>query len=184
MDYFVQSWGSWTRIDYGTGHEFNFLAFITSLAALGLIEPEDGPALVFDVFWTYWELTVDLQDRYNQEAAGSHGAWGVDDFAALPYVFGSAQLIDHPSITPANVIDPLVAENNRDEYAYCKWIDHVSRIKSGSFAEHSRTLWSLRGLPHFTKLNSGMMKMYVGEIMDRFLVVQHFRCGEILKWTE
>ena len=45
-------------------------------------------------------------------------------------------------------------------------------------------LYSLRNLPHFVKLNGGMIKMYRGEIMDRFLVVQHFRCGSLLKWEE
>jgi serine/threonine-protein phosphatase 2A activator len=73
---------------------------------------------------------------------------------------------------------------NRDEYAYCKWVDHVPTVKTGTFAEHSRMLWSLRSLPHFQKLNSGTIKMYSGEIMDRFLVVQHFRCGSLLKWEE
>jgi hypothetical protein len=32
------------------------------------------------------------------------------------------------------------------------------------------------------QLNGGTMKMYSGEIMERFLVVQHFRCGTLLKW--
>jgi hypothetical protein len=183
-EYFVQSWGSWTRIDFGTGHEYNFLAFITSLAVLELIQPEDCVALVFDVFWTYWELLLDLQNRYHQEAAGSHGVWGIDDYVALPFVFGSAQLIDHPEITPANVITREVAAANRDEFVYCKWVDYVSSVKTGSFAEHSRMLWSLRNLPHFQKLNGGTIKMYSGEIMDRFLVVQHFRCGTLLKWED
>jgi serine/threonine-protein phosphatase 2A activator len=183
-EYFVQSFGSWTRIDFGTGHEFNFLAFITALAVLELIKPEDCKAIVFDVMWAYWDLLLVIQDRYNQEPAGSHGAWGVDDYVALPFVFGSAQLIDHPEVTPANVIDPIVAKAHRDQYAYCKWIDYIISVKKGDFAEHSRTLWSLRNLPHFTKLNGGMIKMYAGEIMDRFLVVQHFRCGVLLKWKD
>ncbi|KAK8871136.1 Serine/threonine-protein phosphatase 2A activator 1 [Tritrichomonas musculus] len=181
-EYFCQSFGSWTRIDYGTGHEFNFLAFITSLAVLGLIDTQDCMALVFDVFWAYWDLTLAVQDRYHQEPAGSHGAWGVDDYVALPFVFGSSQLIDHSEITPANVIDPIVAKAHKDEYIYCRWIDYLYQVKKGSFSEHSRMLYSLRNLPHFTKLNNGMIKMYRGEVMDRFLVVQHFRFGSVLKW--
>lgn len=184
QEYYCQSFGSWTRIDYGTGHEFNFLSFITSLAVLGLILPEDGPAVIFDVFWDYWNLTLEVQERYHQEPAGSHGSWGVDDYVALPFVFGAAQLIDHPEITPANVIDPIVAKAHKDEYIYCKWIDYIYQVKKGNFAEHSRMLYSLRNLPHFTKLNGGMLKMYRGEIMDRFLVVQHFRFGKLLKWEE
>ncbi|KAH0787376.1 Serine/threonine-protein phosphatase 2A activator [Histomonas meleagridis] len=183
-EYFVQSFGSWTRIDYGTGHEFNFLAFITSLAVLKLITPEDGPALVFDVFWSYWDLIVKVQKTYNQEPAGSHGSWGVDDYVALPFVFGSAQLIDHSEVTPANVIDPIVAKAHADEFIYCKWIDYIYHVKKGNFAEHSRTLCSIRNLPHFVKLNGGMIKMYKGEVMDKFLVVQHFRFGKLLSWEK
>ena len=181
-EYFCQSFGSWTRIDYGTGHEFNFLAFITSLAVLNLIGPDDCIAIVFDVFWAYWDLTLAVQDRYHQEPAGSHGAWGVDDYVALPFVFGSSQLIDHSEITPLNVIDPIVAKAHKDEYIYCRWIDYLYHVKKGSFSEHSRMLYSLRNLPHLTKLNGGMIKMYRGEVMDRFLVVQHFRFGSVLKW--
>lgn len=181
-EYFCQSFGSWTRIDYGTGHEFNFLAFITALAVLNLIEPNDCVCIVFDVFWAYWDLILAVQDRYHQEPAGSHGAWGVDDYVALPFVFGSSQLIDHSEITPANVIDREVSKAHKDQYIYCRWIDYLYTVKRGPFAEHSRMLYSLRNLPHFTKLNGGMMKMYRGEVMDRFLVVQHFRFGSVLKW--
>ena len=137
-EYFVQSFGSWTRIDFGTGHEFNFLAFVSSLAVLELLTPEDCPALVFDVFWAYWDLHVDIQKKYNQEPAGSHGAWGLDDYVFLPFLFGSAQLIDNPEITPANVINPEVAEANKEEYAYYKWVDYIYHVKQGSFREHSQ----------------------------------------------
>lgn len=183
-EYFCQSFGSWTRIDFGTGHEFNFLSFITCLCILGLLEPSDSQAIVFDVFWDYWDLIVTIQEKYHQEPAGSHGAWGVDDYVALPFVFGSSQLIDHPEVTPLNVIDENVSKSYADNYIYCKWIAYIYRVKRGAFFEHSRMLYSIRNLPHFTKLNGGMLKMYKGEIMDRFLVLQHFRFGKLLKWQD
>lgn len=181
-DYYCQSWGSWTRIDYGTGHEFNFLAFIAALAALGIVQPEDAEAIVFDVFWAYWDLVVAVQERYRLEPAGSHGSWGLDDYVFLPFLFGASQLIDHSEITPTNVIDPVIAKAYVPDYSYCRWIDYIYKVKKGAFAEHSRMLYSLRNVPHFTKLTGGMLKMYKGEVMDRFLVVQHFRFGQILKW--
>jgi len=181
-EYFVQSFGSWTRIDYGTGHEFSFLAFIVSLLSLGILTKEDYPAIVFDVFWRYWDLIVAVQKRYNQEPAGSHGSWGLDDYVCLPFVFGSSQLVDHYEITPSNVIDPTLSKGYSSEFSYCRWIDYIYQVKKGNFAEHSRMLYSLRNVIHFTKLTGGMLKMYHGEIMDRFLVVQHFRFGELLKW--
>ena len=183
-EYFVQSFGSWTRIDYGTGHEFNFLAFIISLINLGILTSEDYQAIVLDVFWAYWDLVVAVQKRYNQEPAGSHGSWGLDDYVCLPFVFGSSQLIDHSEILPSNVIDPELSKRYSNDYSYCRWIEYIHEVKRGSFSEHSRMLYSLRNVIHFTKLTGGMLKMYKGEIMDRFLVVQHFRFGNLLKWDE
>lgn len=36
--YFSESFGNATRIDYGTGHELNFVAFLCSLDLLGLVD--------------------------------------------------------------------------------------------------------------------------------------------------
>ena len=182
QEYFCQSFGSWTRIDFGTGHELNFLAFISTLFSDGILLPEDAPAIVFDVFWSYYDLTIALQTRYNLEPAGSHGSWGVDDYVALPFVFGSSQLIDHPKITPLNVIEEEVAAEYKDDYLYCRWIYYIHQVKKGPFSETARILYSIKDLPHFQKLNNGMLKMYKGEIFDRYLVIRHFRFGEILKW--
>lgn len=183
-EYYVQSFGSWTRIDYGTGHEFNFLAYIVSLFKLGILIPEDSISIVFDVFWSYWDLICEIQQVYRQEPAGSHGSWGLDDYVALPFVFGAFQLIDHPDITPGTVVSEEVGLANQNEYSYCRWIAYIYKMKFGAFAEHSRMLYSLRNVPHFLKMSGGMLKMFRGEIMDRFLVVQHFRFGTILKWKD
>lgn len=50
LPYLVDSFGNATRIDYGTGHETNFAAFLYCLAALGLVQEADRAALVCVVF--------------------------------------------------------------------------------------------------------------------------------------
>jgi hypothetical protein len=110
-EYFVQSFGIWTRIDFGTGHEFNFQIFMTSLAVLELLQPEDCVALEFDVFWTYWNLLLPFRVGITRRRPGRR---------ECGESMTMSQLIDHPEITPANVINPDVAMANRDEYAYCK----------------------------------------------------------------
>ncbi|XP_023523410.1 uncharacterized protein LOC111787624 [Cucurbita pepo subsp. pepo] len=46
VPYFTDSFGNSSRIDCGTGHETNFLAWLYCLAKLGVIEEEDYPAVL------------------------------------------------------------------------------------------------------------------------------------------
>lgn len=47
--YLIHSFGNRKRIDYGTGHEANFMAFLLCLKTVGVITVEDYPALVLGV---------------------------------------------------------------------------------------------------------------------------------------
>lgn len=51
--YFVECWGNRKRIDYGTGHEASFLAWLYCFDKLGLIKEEDYKAVVIKVFFKY-----------------------------------------------------------------------------------------------------------------------------------
>lgn len=58
------SFGNATRIDYGTGHENTFVAFIFCLHELGLVGEEDHKALVTRVFSKYLSIMRRLQTLY------------------------------------------------------------------------------------------------------------------------
>lgn len=75
------------------GHELSFVALLCVLSVRGLIVPTDYTAVCLVVFQRYLVLARRLQRTYNMEPAGSHGAWGLDDYQFLPFYWGSAQLI-------------------------------------------------------------------------------------------
>ncbi|CAJ0755382.1 8554_t:CDS:2 [Entrophospora sp. SA101] len=96
--YFVESWGNRNRLDYGTGHEANFIAWLLCFEKLGKIGPDDYVAVILKVFQKYIEVMRNLQITYWLEPAGSHGVWGLDDYHFLPFMFGSAQLFGMKSL--------------------------------------------------------------------------------------
>lgn len=71
--YLLESFGNPMRIDYGTGHEAAFMAFLCCFERLGLLSASDGQALVARVFAQYLTVTRKLQTVYMLEPAGSHG---------------------------------------------------------------------------------------------------------------
>lgn len=92
--YLLASFGSFVRMDYGTGHEtsFGFLLLCLTLVRFLRFDPEEARHIVLTVFVRYLRLCYRLQDVYRLEPAGSHGVWGLDDSHFLGYIFGSAQL--------------------------------------------------------------------------------------------
>lgn len=58
------SFGNAARIDYGTGHENTFVAFLLCLYELGLVGLDDQKALVTRVFAKYISVMRRLQISY------------------------------------------------------------------------------------------------------------------------
>lgn len=111
--YLLDSFGSFTRIDYGSGHELAFFAWLCLLYRLGFFTQEQGgklqdaqveEAIGLEIFPLYLMVVWRLQDRYGLEPAGSHGVWGLDDFQFLPYVLGAAQLRIQSTLRPAQIV--------------------------------------------------------------------------------
>ncbi|KAJ8039296.1 Serine/threonine-protein phosphatase 2A activator [Holothuria leucospilota] len=158
--YVTEGFGNYTRIDYGTGHEMNYAAFLCCLFKLRVLTEADSVAVVHHVFNRYLKFMRYLQMRYRMEPAGSQGVWGLDDFQFLPYIWGSSQLLAHEKLSPKDFVN--------------------SDVKTGPFAEHSNQLWNISGVPHWTKVNSGLIKMYDNEVLGKFPVVQHFHFGNLM----
>ncbi|KAK7263386.1 hypothetical protein RJT34_30975 [Clitoria ternatea] len=182
VPYFADSFGNSSRIDYGTGHETNFAAWLYCLARLGVIGEEDYQAVVARVFVKYLELMRKLQLLYCLEPAGSHGVWGLDDYHFLPFIFGSSQLIDHKYMKPKSIHNQDILDNFSNEYLYLACIAFVKKVKKGLFAEHSPMLDDISGVPNWNKVNSGLLKMYKAEVLEKVPIMQHFLFGSLIKW--
>lgn len=203
--YFLGSFGSPQRLDYGSGHELSFLAFLGCIWKLGGFSYPDEHshpgnkerAIVLGLIVPYLSLIRRLILTYTLEPAGSHGVWGLDDHSFIPYILGSAQY--GPAISPhdqtpiegsrpdapdpADVAKLTAVDRQRDQNMYFGAIGFIHDVKRGPFWEHSPMLYDISGIrTGWGKINKGMLKMYDAEVLSKFPVVQHFRFGSLFSF--
>ncbi|KAJ8965190.1 hypothetical protein NQ317_008728 [Molorchus minor] len=171
--YLVEGFGNATRIDYGTGHELSFVMFLCSLYKIGYLTESDQPATACKVFVSYLDLVRKLQVVYRMEPAGSHGVWSLDDYQFIPFIWGSSQFFAHMFLKE-DVVNAYA-----DEYMFLSCIKYINQVKTGPFAEHSNQLWSVSGVSSWSKINSGLIKMYKVEVLGKFPLVQHIVFGSL-----
>lgn len=169
LPYLLGSFGSPQRLDYGTGHELSFAAFLCGIWVLGGFQPgRDELALALKCFDAYFHLIRRLVLTYTLEPAGSHGVWGLDDHSFLPYIFGSAQLTTYPPTSdataamnppvqkgtegledvpkPGDVVKNVVVERERLRNLYFGAVGFIYDVKTGPFWEHSPILYDISGV--------------------------------------
>lgn len=178
--YWVESFGNSTRIDYGTGHEMFMAAWLCMLEILGATAPDDHAALALKCFNQYLILMRRIQRTYMLEPAGSHGVWSLDDYQALPFVFGSAQFLGHKHISPKGIKQAEIVDNFYEDYMYLACVKFVLEMKTGPFQEHSPILAQSAEAESWQKVHQGMMKIYFTEVLGKYPVMQHFLFGSIL----
>lgn len=153
--YFQESFGNPTRMDYGTGHELNFLCYLYCRHCRG----EVGLNEVLPIMGIYFRIIRKYIKKYNIEAAGARGCWSMDDYLLLPFVFGSAENFDDPRT--------------------------IEYIFTGVFREaweEGRPTGMLRSICAlgWHEINVGVLRMYEEEVLGKKVVTQHFIYSDCL----
>ncbi|ORD93779.1 PTPA [Enterospora canceri] len=150
--YFMESFGNRVRMDYGTGHELNFLCYLFVLRDYDFTRNEDVDFVVENMKF-YMESVRKFITKFNLEPAGSRGCWSIDDFSLLGCVFGSSLLVKQDEMSPF----------------YRKHIDMWQMAVSNPNPLLRRIL-----IQEPIKINKGMLRMYYESVLERFVVTQHF----------
>lgn len=177
--YYIQnSFGSKTRLDYGTGHELSFIAFVGTLDMLDLLPSMTGQSILY-LFHHYYKLVKKLILTYTLEPAGSHGVWGLDDHFHFVYLLGASQWINNPhNVQPHDMLNKNILTRYQQTNFYCMALSFIFEVKSGPFSEHSPILYDIsKSVKFWSKVKSGLLKMYEQEVLNKYPVVQHFWFG-------
>ena len=114
--YFIDSFENPPIMDYGTGHELNFMCFLYILYIADLYTNEEFPFFALNIFYKYVIFIHKLQTNYVLEPAGARGVLVLDEYQFIPFIIGVAQLIDNKEIIPKDILNNEILKSFKDEY--------------------------------------------------------------------
>ncbi|KAL7743303.1 hypothetical protein ACLKA6_012469 [Drosophila palustris] len=180
--YLAGSFGNQTRLEYGTGHELSFLFFLCALFRSKVLMPSDEPAAALMLFNRYLNCVRRLQKRFSLQPAGFQGAYSLDDYQFVSYLWGAAQLCYDAPFRPNQLLDTEVLAQWRKHYLLAGCVAFVAETKQGTFVTHSCQLWSILTLSTWTQVYHGLHNMYLKEVICQFHMLRHVYFGQLMSF--
>lgn len=167
--YLIESFGNKVRLDYGTGHEIFFLSFIFICKELSIAHDYE----IKPLFKQYFDIVRKYIFKFNIEPAGSNGMFAIDDYQFLPFLFGSAELIE-TDVKFDDILNNLKDKTHMfaEQLYFCE--RHKCRAGELPFSRHSPVIYSLRN-SKWSFINEKMLEEIRNKVFDRFVVMQHFK---------
>eukprot|EP00917_Polyrhabdina_sp_WS-2016_P006227 GHVP01013788.1.p1 GENE.GHVP01013788.1~~GHVP01013788.1.p1 ORF type:complete len:351 (+),score=55.50 GHVP01013788.1:230-1282(+) len=135
------------------------------------------------IFHKYIRIIRLINNIYRLEPAGSKGAWGLDDYNFLPFLWGAFQAAPSSAVVPRDALNETLAADLSPYMLYFDAIHHARMSKSKApFQVACPLLHDISQLPEWTRVGNGLLRMHAAEVLNNPIITSSLYNSKILKF--